>query len=212
MGFAKRQVKGTCTLSHLEKRIMYELRKKDSLGRVVTNSSGFDSKINQENDGHADRSWSGKCPLCTQYVRNGGDTMNFYLYNTVYTEKAMLPQIMAEDTGAAELRNPVFCIQTSYRCRTLARLRTRFSSAWKGFWRVPECQEAKFGWEWREAQRKERCASDTKIRKNNIQTKMIRKNHPKEAVCAKKCAAASFCARIRKTSSEYLPDSVKKSE
>ena len=49
----------------------------------------------------------------------------------------MLPQIMAEDTGAAELRNPVFCIQTSYRCRTLARLRTRFSSAWKGFWRVP---------------------------------------------------------------------------
>lgn len=56
MGFAKRQVKGTCTLSHLEKRIMYELRKKDSLGRVVTNSRGFDSKINQENDGHADRS------------------------------------------------------------------------------------------------------------------------------------------------------------
>ena len=56
MGFAKRQVKGTCTLRHLEKRIMYELRKKDSLGRVVTNSSGFDSKINQENDGHADRS------------------------------------------------------------------------------------------------------------------------------------------------------------
>ena len=71
--------------------------------------------------------------------------MNFYLYNTVYTEKAMLPQIMAEDTGAAELRNPVFCIQTSYRCRTLTRLRTRFNSACKGFWRVPECQEAKFG-------------------------------------------------------------------
>lgn len=30
---------------------MDELRKKDSLGCVVTNSSGFDSKINQENDG-----------------------------------------------------------------------------------------------------------------------------------------------------------------
>ena len=41
---------------------------------------------------------------------------------------------------------------------------------------------------------------------------MIRKNHPKEAVCAKKCAAASFCAWIRKKSSEYLPDSVKKIE
>lgn len=56
MGFAKQQVKGTCMLCRLEKQIMDELQKNDSPERMLTDSSGFDSKIGLENDGNAGRS------------------------------------------------------------------------------------------------------------------------------------------------------------
>lgn len=49
--------------------------------------------------------------------------MNYHLY----ANTAMMPQIMAEDAGAAELRNPVFYIRTEYKYGWLGRLREEFA-------------------------------------------------------------------------------------
>ncbi len=44
--------------------------------------------------------------------------MNYHLY----ANGAQMPQIMAEDAGAAELRNPVFYIRTQYKTGTVRRI------------------------------------------------------------------------------------------
>ena len=39
--------------------------------------------------------------------------MNYHLY----ANEANYPRMLAEDTGAAELRDPVFCVQTDFHFR-----------------------------------------------------------------------------------------------
>ncbi len=56
--------------------------------------------------------------------------MNYHLY----ANKAALPQIMAEDAGAAELRNPVFYIRTEYKVGRVQRFLETVSAKWHGFW------------------------------------------------------------------------------
>lgn len=61
-----------------------------------------------------------------------------YLINYhLYANKASLPQIMAEDTAAAELRNPVFYIRTEYRYSRMQRAKERLSKRWADFWSTP---------------------------------------------------------------------------
>ncbi|MDO4297795.1 MAG: hypothetical protein Q4C59_04855 [Lachnospiraceae bacterium] len=55
--------------------------------------------------------------------------MNYHLY----ANTAALPQIMAEDTGAAELRNPVFYIRTEYNYGRISRLREKMTGKWHAF-------------------------------------------------------------------------------
>ena len=62
-----------------------------------------------------------------------------YLMNYhIYANRAMLPQIMAEDAGAAELRNPVFYIRTEYKIGAFGKMRILVAKRWKKFWSVPE--------------------------------------------------------------------------
>lgn len=63
--------------------------------------------------------------------------MNYHLY----ANKAALPQIMAEDTGAAELRNPVFYIRTEYRLGKIRRTLDRLARSWSDFWNAPSARE-----------------------------------------------------------------------
>lgn len=39
----------------------------------------------------------------------------YYLFVSPITSSAEMPRILAEDTGAAELREPVFCAKTEFR-------------------------------------------------------------------------------------------------
>lgn len=39
----------------------------------------------------------------------------YYLYVSPITSPAEMPRILAEDTGAAELRHPTFCAKTEFR-------------------------------------------------------------------------------------------------
>ena len=39
--------------------------------------------------------------------------MNYHLY----ANEASMPRVLAEDAGAAELRDPVFCVQTDFHFR-----------------------------------------------------------------------------------------------
>lgn len=60
--------------------------------------------------------------------------MNYHLY----ANTTALPQIMAEDTGAAELRNPVYYIRTEYRYGKIQMLCGRLAKRWHAFWNVQE--------------------------------------------------------------------------
>lgn len=54
--------------------------------------------------------------------------MNYHLY----ANEASMPRVLAEDAGAAELRDPVFCIQTEFHFRKpgwLSRLKRRHTCA-----------------------------------------------------------------------------------
>lgn len=53
--------------------------------------------------------------------------MNYHLY----ANTAALPQIMAEDTGAAELRNPVFYIRTRYKQGVIRSMIAKAADAWR---------------------------------------------------------------------------------
>lgn len=59
--------------------------------------------------------------------------MNYHLY----ANGAQMPQIMAEDAGAAELRNPVFYIRTEYKYGRIQRLREKMVRRWNAFWDTP---------------------------------------------------------------------------
>lgn len=62
-----------------------------------------------------------------------------YLMNYhIYANKAAMPQIMAEDAGAVELRNPVFYIRTEYKVGTFSKMRALAAAKWKKFWSMPE--------------------------------------------------------------------------
>lgn len=41
----------------------------------------------------------------------------YYFNNSIMTNEAVMPRILAEDTGAAELRNPMFCAKTAFKFR-----------------------------------------------------------------------------------------------
>ena len=41
----------------------------------------------------------------------------YYFNNSMMINEAVMPRILAEDTGAAELRNPMFCAKTAFRFR-----------------------------------------------------------------------------------------------
>ena len=41
----------------------------------------------------------------------------YYFNVSVMTNEAVMPRILAEDTGATELRNPLFCAKTSFHFR-----------------------------------------------------------------------------------------------
>lgn len=56
--------------------------------------------------------------------------MNYHLY----ANTAAMPQIMAEDAGAAELGNPVFYIRTEYKYGTFDRLRKKAAKKRHAFW------------------------------------------------------------------------------
>lgn len=61
--------------------------------------------------------------------------MNYHLY----ANAATMNQVMAEDAGAAELRNPVFYIRTEYSRGRLQQLADRMARRWKDFWST--CRE-----------------------------------------------------------------------
>lgn len=41
----------------------------------------------------------------------------YYFNQTLIYKEAALPRILAEDTGAAELRDPIFCAKTTFQFR-----------------------------------------------------------------------------------------------
>ena len=41
----------------------------------------------------------------------------YYFNQTFIYKEAALPRILAEDTGAAELRDPIFCAKTNFQFR-----------------------------------------------------------------------------------------------
>lgn len=41
----------------------------------------------------------------------------YYFNNSVMTNEAVMPRILAEDTGAAELRDPMFRAKTAFKFR-----------------------------------------------------------------------------------------------
>lgn len=61
--------------------------------------------------------------------------MNYHLY----ANAATMNQVMAEDAGAAELRNPVFYIRTEYRRSRIQQLCEKLALKWRGFWCI--CRE-----------------------------------------------------------------------
>lgn len=64
--------------------------------------------------------------------------MNYHLY----ANGAKLPQIMAEDAGAADLRNPVFYIRTEYKIGKIRRFFEKIRRQWNEFWNAPLQEQA----------------------------------------------------------------------
>lgn len=56
--------------------------------------------------------------------------MNYHLY----ANTAKMHQILAEDAGVAELRNPVFYIRTKYSYGRIDRIREKLADKWNRFW------------------------------------------------------------------------------
>lgn len=56
--------------------------------------------------------------------------MNYHLY----ANTAAMAQIMAEDTGASELRNPVFYIRTEYNYSRFQKFQEKLAAKWNCFW------------------------------------------------------------------------------
>lgn len=52
----------------------------------------------------------------------------YYFCNTMMTNEAVMPRILAEDTGAAELRNPMLCAKTAFKFRLPGWLRRKKAS------------------------------------------------------------------------------------
>lgn len=63
--------------------------------------------------------------------------MNYHLY----ANTAAMQQILAEDTGVAELRNPVFYIRTKYNYGKIDQLRDKLAAKWELFWSCPRACE-----------------------------------------------------------------------
>lgn len=52
----------------------------------------------------------------------------YYFNQTVMTNEAVMPRILAEDTGAAVLRDPMFCAKTAFKFRRPGCLRRKKAS------------------------------------------------------------------------------------
>lgn len=52
----------------------------------------------------------------------------YYFNASLIASEAVMPRILAEDTGAAELRNPLFCAKTEFKLRRPGWLRRRTHS------------------------------------------------------------------------------------